>query len=245
MRRGTTEMDAELPVKLNEHEVAERAESMASKLVHIGTLRKKRREDLRSINALIETELDEVQRLARTIVDGVEARKQADLRFGDEVVPSQVEATEALAHVAEIVEPAKRWHRDGALCKADNCRKRIHYENADVLRTNGVVVEGDPLEPEQPAQISAQLCIGCGANITGLSAIERVKGVCEGCQMEGAHKRYVEVEQPTRFCSGCCGAVLEDAAAEVGLCDACQRAECEADEAEADEAEPPLEAGDR
>lgn len=198
MQRGTTEMDRELPVKLNADEVNERAETMATKLIHIGSLRKKRREDLRSVNALIESELDEVQRLARTIIDGVEQRKQADLRFGDEVVPSATEATAALAKVAEIAE-VKRWHRDGALCRGENCRKRIHVMDPEALRANGIVVEGDEpfegqgehegVEPEADG-ISSESdedprprCSGCGEVLSALEVVKKL-GLCEPCQMQ-------------------------------------------------------------
>lgn len=102
MQKGTTMADQELPVRLTPEDVQARAETLASKLMHIATLRKKRRDDLRSINALIEAELDEVQRLARVIVDGVEARRQGEIEFADELVPSKAEAAAALARVAEI-----------------------------------------------------------------------------------------------------------------------------------------------
>lgn len=174
MQTGTTVMSRELPVKLTEHEVAERAESMAAKLIQIGSLRKKRREDLRSINALIESELDEVQRIARVIADGVEARKQSDIKFGDEVVPSQAEATQALAEVAKF---AERYHRNGALCRKDPCKRAHHAPEA--LRAQGIKVEGDELAPAEGEPPLAETCGGCDKQLEG---IERVKRLCETCQ---------------------------------------------------------------
>lgn len=159
--RGTTQLDRELPVKLTPDEIEARAESIAAKLIHIGSLRKKRREDLRSINALIESEMDEVERLARVISDGVESRKQADIRFGDEVVPSSTEAGAALAEVMKVAGDAtpQRFHRDGGLCRKTNCRKKVHH-TAEALRANGIQVEGDELMPEVPTQVL------CGAAAT-------------------------------------------------------------------------------
>jgi len=185
MARGTTVMDRELPVKLTEHEIAERGESIAAKMLRVKALRKKRREDLRSINAQIESELDNVQQIAETIMSGVEARKQSEMFVGDEVVPSQTEATAALAQVAKLVQ----WHRDGAMCRKDPCKRR--HLTPEQLDKAGVVREGQPIEPE--AEAPTQVCMGCGADITGLSATERVKGMCEGCQVQP----HEDVELPS------------------------------------------------
>jgi len=93
MRKGAA-MDEEVRVRLTDQELIDRGNVMSAKVEHIGQLRKKRREDLRSINAIIESEQDEVERLARVIRKAEEARNQGELFVDDQV------ATETLAEVA-------------------------------------------------------------------------------------------------------------------------------------------------
>lgn len=72
-------LDKTVGVKLTDEQVSERGALMAAKVIYVGTLRKKRREDLRSINAEIESNLDEIERLARVVTNHEENRAQADL----------------------------------------------------------------------------------------------------------------------------------------------------------------------
>ena len=97
MRKGAT-MDDEVSVKLTVEEIAERGETIARKLIHIGAMRKQAKEAAATSKALIDSELDEVERLARVIGEQEELRRQGDLRFDQ--VPSPAEAQEALAKVA-------------------------------------------------------------------------------------------------------------------------------------------------
>lgn len=80
------EMDREVSVRLTDSEIIERAQNLAAKIEHVKILRRKRREDLRSANALIESELDEVERLARVIGSQEELRKQGELFAQDTAV---------------------------------------------------------------------------------------------------------------------------------------------------------------
>lgn len=182
MQRGTTTMDRELPVKLNEHEIAERGEVIASKMLRVKQLRKKRREDFRNMTAQIDAELDNMQQIAETIMSGVEARKQSDLRFGDEVVPSQTEATEALAEVEKRAsERPTEYHKNGEICRRDVCKRR--HMSAEQCRAAGIVIEGDPIAPEgegKPAVAVGSPCPGCDKPLE--TATEAVKGLCETCQ---------------------------------------------------------------
>jgi hypothetical protein len=94
----TTTMDQPVRVKLTDETLIEYGQHMAAKLLHVGVLRKKKADDAKSTQALIDEELDEAQRLARIITETEEERRQGDLHFGD--VPSTSEAQEALAQVA-------------------------------------------------------------------------------------------------------------------------------------------------
>jgi hypothetical protein len=192
MQRGTTELDRELPVKLTEHEIAERGETIAAKMLRVKTLRKKRREDLRSINAQIEAELDTVQSIAETIMGGVEARKQGDLFVSDEVVPSQGEAAAALAEVAERVEPVL-YHRDGAICRKDPCKRR--HLSAEQLDKAGIVREGkQPFEPSEAESDPRPKCSACGTVLTAMEVVKKL-GLCETCQVEGEPVGIFEHEE--------------------------------------------------
>lgn len=90
-------MEQEVSVKLTVEEIAERGETLAAKMLHVEHLRRKKREDGKSTQALIDAELDECERLARVICDQEELQKQGDLFVDDEV------ATRALAGVAAAV----------------------------------------------------------------------------------------------------------------------------------------------
>lgn len=94
MGEQQTSMEREVSVKLTVAEVAERGETLAAKMLHVEHLRTKKREDAKSIQALIDTELDECSRLARVISDQEELRKQGELFVDDEG------ATRALAKIA-------------------------------------------------------------------------------------------------------------------------------------------------
>lgn len=192
MQRGTTTMDRELPVKLSEHEIAERGETIATKMLRVKALRKKRREDFRNMSAQIDAELDNIETLAETIVNGMENRKQAEL-FVDQV--RDAEAQETLAAVAEGIEiegngeakadSEKRFHRDGALCRKDPCKRR--HLTAEQLRANEIVPEGEEIGSVTQADGEAKRpevgspCPGCDQPIA--SAMEAVKGLCESCQL--------------------------------------------------------------
>ena len=93
MNKGTA-MDALGRVRLTDVELIERGQNMAAKLLHVGALRQKKKDDAKNTQALIDTELDEAERLARVITEAEESRKQGDLFVTDKV------ATEALAEVA-------------------------------------------------------------------------------------------------------------------------------------------------
>ena len=90
-----TKMDETVAVPLTESEIAAKGEQMASKIHAVDRLRKKKAEKAKELQALIDIELDELKRLADSVEQGVEDRKQGDLFVGDQ------EATEALAKVGE------------------------------------------------------------------------------------------------------------------------------------------------
>ncbi len=179
MQKGST-MDQVVPVKLSEHEVAERAEIMSAKLLRVKSLKRQRRETFRNFTAQIEAELEEANRIARVVAEGIEARKQSDLKFGDEVVPSTSEATEALAEIEKrAAERAPEYHKNGELCKRDVCKRR--HMSAEQCRAAGIVIEGDPIAPDEkvPRAVGSP-CPGCDKPLE--TATEAVKGLCEACQ---------------------------------------------------------------
>lgn len=185
MQRGTTEMDREVPVKLTEHEVAERAEIMSAKLLRVKALKRQRREAHRNLTAQIEAELEEANRIARVVAEGIEARKQSELKYGDEVVPSASEATAALAELEKrSQERAPEYHKNGELCKRDVCKRR--HLTLEQARAAGIKVEGDPITPEgaegegKPTLAVGSPCPGCDKNLE--TATEALKGLCESCQ---------------------------------------------------------------
>jgi len=92
-------MDVEVRVRLSDAEIIERAQTMAAKVSHIEVLRKKKSDDSKNTQALIDTELDEVQRLARVICEQEEERRQGDL-----FAPTPGQAVDALANVAATAE---------------------------------------------------------------------------------------------------------------------------------------------
>lgn len=93
--------DREVVVKLALSEVLERAEAMARRVAEVQRLRVKKAADAKGTQALIDSALDEIERLGRVITAQEELRKQGDLFVGDEVVPSTAESTQALALIAE------------------------------------------------------------------------------------------------------------------------------------------------
>jgi len=93
------EIAREVRVKLSDEDLIARAQTMAAKVEHIQHLRRKKRDDSRSLQALIESELDEVERLARVINAQEELRRQGDLFVADEIVDQET-ATRALAEAA-------------------------------------------------------------------------------------------------------------------------------------------------
>lgn len=66
-------------VKLSEEELAERANDMATKVEHIRVLRAKKKSDAKATQDLIDEELDELEAMASTVLDGEEEADQADL----------------------------------------------------------------------------------------------------------------------------------------------------------------------
>lgn len=82
-------------VKLSDHDLAERATMMATKLEHVKVLRKKKADDAKNTQVLIDEELDTLQALARVVLDAEEDGKQGDLFVGD------AEAMQALHDVAQ------------------------------------------------------------------------------------------------------------------------------------------------
>lgn len=186
MQRGTKVTDPELPVKLTDEQMIQRAQIMAGKLTRIQALRKKRREDLRSINALIESELDEVQRIANTIITAEEMRKQSELHFDEDprnqerVEPTAGEAQDALAKVAQLAEvmPPK-FHAKGERCDKNPCRRR--HLSEEQLRANGIEPEG-AAETAEEEDVRAK-CTGCNAVLTATEVVKKL-GLCESCQVQ-------------------------------------------------------------
>lgn len=74
-----TSMNDPVRVKLSEHDLAERAGIMATKLEHVRVLRRKKADDAKSTQALIDTELDELAAMARVILECEEDAKQGEL----------------------------------------------------------------------------------------------------------------------------------------------------------------------
>jgi hypothetical protein len=78
-----TTMEKPVPVRLTDPEMADRAQEIAAKILHVKVLRKKKRDDARNTQVLIDSELDQVELLADTITDARELRKQGEL-FADQ-----------------------------------------------------------------------------------------------------------------------------------------------------------------
>jgi hypothetical protein len=99
MRRNATlpEMERPLPVRLTDSEMADRAQEIAAKISLVKVLRKKKRDDARNTQVLIDNELDQVELLAEAITDARELRKQGELFVDQET------ATRALAQVGQAV----------------------------------------------------------------------------------------------------------------------------------------------
>lgn len=102
MRKGSA-MDEEVLVPLRPGELLERAKVLAAKVQDVAILRKKKTDDARATQALIDAGLDEMERLARVISAGEEDRKQGEL-FVDQVTVDQAQATAVLAEIGRRVE---------------------------------------------------------------------------------------------------------------------------------------------
>jgi len=73
---------------------------MAARVLHVALLRRKKADDAKSTQAIIDSELDEIAKLAEVITEAAENRKQGDLHFGD----IEAEAKEILGTVAKKLE---------------------------------------------------------------------------------------------------------------------------------------------
>lgn len=91
------ELDKVVFVKLTDAEIVERAETMAAKIQHVAALREKKAREAKATQALIDEELDELERLARVVSEARDGRRQGELFVGD-LRPE--EATRALVEVA-------------------------------------------------------------------------------------------------------------------------------------------------
>jgi hypothetical protein len=78
-----TAMEKPVPVRLTDPEMADRAQEIAAKISLVKVLRKKKRDDARNTQVLIDNELDQVELLAEAITDARELRKQGEL-FADQ-----------------------------------------------------------------------------------------------------------------------------------------------------------------
>jgi hypothetical protein len=90
---GTMGMNDPVRVKLSEHDLAERATIMATKLEHVRYLRKKKSEDAKSTQALIDSDLNDLEAMARVVLEAEDEARQGDLfvdgtlgRVADELV---------------------------------------------------------------------------------------------------------------------------------------------------------------
>lgn len=133
-----SDMQTEVPVKLSDEELLERGESLAQKMLHIETLRTKKKNDAKRTQGLIDEELEEAARLARTITGQEDARKQGDLFVGDQA------ATDALAQVG------------AAACTCDSEDKGVHKVDCPVhgvdARANGSTETSTPSDGTELAE---------------------------------------------------------------------------------------------
>lgn len=72
-------MDDPVIVKLTEADLAERATQMATKLEHVRVLRVKLKADAKATKTLIDSELDDLERMARVVLESEEEARQGDL----------------------------------------------------------------------------------------------------------------------------------------------------------------------
>jgi hypothetical protein len=176
-----------VPVKLTDAQLIERAESIATKLGTVEHLRRKKADDAKSTQALIDTELDEIQRLARVIRDAEEMRKQGELRFDEQ--PNQAEAQAALAKVAEVAGAVEaelaevsetptvcgkcgagvKAFAGGWMCELPTCTWVAKLIEAEVMPA---VVIYEPTDDEP-------VCDDCGARLA--NERERVQELCDPC----------------------------------------------------------------
>lgn len=175
MQRGTTTMDRELPVKLSDDEIIERAQTLATKIGTVEALREKKARDAKNTQALIDSELDEIQRLARVINESEELRKQGDLTF------DQVQATEVLADVAKRVLPtdahlfvAKAVGLDECITCGSNIADPIHPKECDHGVSFGAAC-GDCQRPSLAVEaVESFVCTSCLEELTEPEAMYRV-----------------------------------------------------------------------
>lgn len=99
MQRGTTVADRELPVKLRDDEMLDRAHTLAQKVAYREGLVDSKKSDAKKWQDQIDEADEEIARLARIINDGFENRAQMDL-FADQLPKDQ--AAQRLAEIAVI-----------------------------------------------------------------------------------------------------------------------------------------------
>jgi hypothetical protein len=175
-----TSMNDPVWVKLSEHDLAERAGIMAAKLEHVRVLRRKKSDDAKSTQALIDTELDELGAMARVILEAEDEAKQGEL-FVDGTLSgisagiaarcsceggleADVKSPDCKLHGVEPeteteAEPAKcdGWHV-GAKCADVECWLRAgevkHEDGAEVAADYVVPVQVDVGTVEEPAAVA-------------------------------------------------------------------------------------------
>lgn len=120
MQRGTTVADRELPVKLRDDEMLDRAHTLAQKVAYREGLVESKKSDAKKWQDQIDEADEEIARLARVINDGFENRSQMDLRF-DQLPKDQ--AAQRLAEIAVIAAKHPFVPSEAAIdtCAKDGC----------------------------------------------------------------------------------------------------------------------------
>jgi len=185
-REQEREIDKQVGVALTPVKLQEYAEVLAGKVIYVDTLRKKRREDLRSINAEIESNLDEVGRLARVITAHEENVAQGDLFIG-QTRETKEQAQRALAGVAKVAGlPAGRGRGRGSPAGLPSEPHPFGGAESDQVcnfcgsdRTDGVHADEMPSVDEAPPMVrdhqfvealrenvsDVASCVTCGGTI--------------------------------------------------------------------------------
>lgn len=147
-----TSMNDPVRVKLSEHDLAERAGIMATKLEHVRVLRRKKSDDAKSTQALIDTELDELAAMARVILEAEDEAKQGEL-FADGTL------------TGISAELAKRCTCEGgpeADVKSPSCT--LHgvdsFEQAEVERADGSLSDESGAEVEADYVVPGEVEVG-------------------------------------------------------------------------------------